>query len=112
MRKPDLGLRTLDLGQTSQCGSRWYWPTPEVRRPLLDFRHQVRLLDVLQVDFQLGRNAFFRTALFSGGVQVQGQTTVLETLQPTLKVAIAVDRLLRGQLDPASGEALVIGRTN
>ena len=59
-----------------------------------DFRHQIRLLYIRQIDVHFFCSGLARTALLSRGRQVQSQPSLLKTFQPTFKVAVAVHRLL------------------
>src|SRR3954470_22804942 len=75
----------------------------------LNFRHQIRLVHIRQVDLQLVRRRR-RFVLFLRRSHVHRQLTVGETLQPSLKVAIVLHRFARRQLYQAANEALIIRR--
>src|SRR5208282_5674633 len=79
---------------------------------LSDFRHQVRLLHVGELDFNFlaGRVPHFLARLRTGYTQVQREAAVVKTFQPAFKVPVVVQRLPRRQLQAAAGEAAEIRR--
>src|SRR6266516_2409511 len=85
-------------------------PRSEVRRPLLNFRHQIGLLYIRQVNLQ--PLLTITAKLLACRAHVEGQTALLKALQPSLKKAISIYRISRRQLHPAPGKAFVIRRAN